>query len=99
MMRPGPPSVSVGAHALLRAFRNAAAHDVRRRSMPATKRKSRSRMFFLSRCLLFCADNHSGTFNSANHRCNVMARRSSEFAEAFGCLGWRNRTHDRCDVW
>ncbi|XP_037529008.2 uncharacterized protein LOC119406340 [Rhipicephalus sanguineus] len=96
---PRLPSVSVGGHALLRAYRDAAAHDVRRRSLPTAERKRRSRLFFLSRCLLFCADDHSTASNSANHRCNVMAHRSSEFAEAFGCPGWRNRTRDRCDVW
>ncbi|KAH7975260.1 hypothetical protein HPB49_025384 [Dermacentor silvarum] len=95
----GAPSVSVGVHALLRAFRKAAAQDGRRRSMSQAQRGSRGRLFFMSRCLLFCADDHSAASQPLHHRCNVMARRSSEFAEAFGCPDWRNRTRDRCDVW
>ncbi|KAH6921641.1 hypothetical protein HPB50_003842 [Hyalomma asiaticum] len=96
---PRPPSVSVGGHALLRAFHSAATEDLRHHSMSKAQRKSRSRLFFLSRCLLFCADDHKAGSNPANHRCNVMARRSHEFAEAFGCPNWRNRTRHRCDVW
>lgn len=86
------PGVSVGAHALFRAYKKAAAGD---RSLRGFENLSGDQLFFIGRCLAACGDSVA---RKSYHRCNVMARHSSEFAHAFRCGDWSS-PKGRCDMW
>ncbi|XP_077549852.1 neprilysin-1-like [Haemaphysalis longicornis] len=88
------PGVSVGAHSLFRAYKKAAEGG---RSLRGFENLSGDQLFFVGRCLATCGDAH-GAARGSHHRCNVMARHSSEFANAFRCEG-SSSPKSRCDMW
>ncbi|KAL3223368.1 hypothetical protein MRX96_027618 [Rhipicephalus microplus] len=102
--RASRPAVSVGAHALFRAYKKAAASfdGGRGRSLRGLEALSADQVFHVGRCFLACGDTHDGSADPlfAGHRCNRMARQSLEFASAFRCnrasyTPWRSL----CDLW
>lgn len=93
------PGVSVGAHALFRAYKTAA--KLRGRRLRGFEALSGEQLFHVGRCLVACGDPHDATTAGAHlsmHRCNQMARHSAEFAAAFNC-GGATSSKGRCDVW
>ncbi|KAG0411167.1 hypothetical protein HPB47_011733 [Ixodes persulcatus] len=97
-MRPGlpyddaEPTVSIGAHALFRAYKKAAAgrFDV------ASGGFNSDQMFFVSRCYVYCGYRHIDT----PHECAVLAQDSPEFAKAFNCpKGSPMNPENKCDLW
>ncbi|KAL1433805.1 hypothetical protein MTO96_012334 [Rhipicephalus appendiculatus] len=103
--RTSRPAVSVGAHALFRAYKRAAASfDGGRsgRSLRGLEALSGDQVFHVARCFLSCGDTHDGSADPlfAGHRCNRMARQSPEFASAFRCnrASW-TPSRSLCDLW
>ncbi|KAH6922852.1 hypothetical protein HPB50_019854 [Hyalomma asiaticum] len=97
------PGVSVGAHALFRAYKKAAAtNSGGGRSLRGFEALSGDQLFHVGRCFVACGDAHDGSVDPlfTRHRCNRMARQSSEFASAFRCNGasWTSAS-SRCDFW
>ncbi|KAH6938757.1 hypothetical protein HPB50_012416 [Hyalomma asiaticum] len=80
--------VSVGAQAFFRAYRRAsAARGNRSCVLSGPAKHSSDQVFFVSRCLLRCHD-VPGTIDGVrleDHTCNLMAKHSAEFANAFNC--------------
>ncbi|KAH8031255.1 hypothetical protein HPB51_014467 [Rhipicephalus microplus] len=100
--RTSRPAVSVGAHALFRAYKKAAASFDGGRSLRGLEALSADQVFHVGRCFLACGDTHDASADPlfAGHRCNRMARQSLEFASAFRCnrasyTSWRSL----CDLW
>nr|XP_054924770.1 neprilysin-1-like [Dermacentor andersoni]XP_054924771.1 neprilysin-1-like [Dermacentor andersoni]XP_054924772.1 neprilysin-1-like [Dermacentor andersoni] len=95
------PGVSVGAQALYRAYKSAAA-SFGSRSVRGFEALRGDQLFHVGRCFLSCGDAHDGVADPlfAGHRCNRMARQSSEFAAAFRCdeASWAP-AGSRCDFW
>ncbi|CAN7950690.1 unnamed protein product [Ixodes hexagonus] len=87
------PTVSVGAQALFRAYKMAA------RGQPAPtapERLSRDKLFFVSRCYVYCGYRHIDT----PHECSVLAQDSRDFARAFNCSqGSAMNPEYKCEVW
>ncbi|XP_075525235.1 uncharacterized protein LOC142557351 [Dermacentor variabilis] len=95
------PGVSVGAHALYRAYKSAAA-SFGSRSVRGFEALRGDQLFHVGRCFLACGDAHDSVADPlfAGHRCNRMARQSSEFAAAFRCdEASRTPAGSRCDFW
>lgn len=100
------PGVSVGAHALYRAYKRAAAASfggaTGGRSLRGFEALSGDQLFHVGRCLLACGDAHDGATDPlfAGHRCNRIAQQSPEFATAFRCdrASW-TPAGSRCDLW
>ncbi|KAL1439081.1 hypothetical protein MTO96_047542 [Rhipicephalus appendiculatus] len=92
--------VSVGAQAFFRAYKRAsAAWGKRSCALPGLERLTSDQVFFVSRCLLRCHDVQGTTdgVHLEDHTCNLMAKHSAEFANAFNCpLDYSNVF---CDVW
>ncbi|CAN7993516.1 unnamed protein product [Ixodes hexagonus] len=98
-LHPGPsyedaePAVSIGAHALFRAYKVAAAGQF----APAVPEGlSSDQLFFVSRCYAYCGDKSL----DAPHECDVLAQDSVEFAKVFGCPpGSPMNPEKKCDAW
>ncbi|KAH7962307.1 hypothetical protein HPB52_015401 [Rhipicephalus sanguineus] len=95
-----PAGVSVGAQAFFRAYKRAsAARGNRSCALPGLERLSSDQVFFVSRCLLRCHDVPGTTdgVHLEDHTCNLMAKHSAEFANAFNCP--MDHSNTLCDVW
>lgn len=92
--------VSVGAQAFFRAYKRAsAARGNRICALPGFREHTSDQLFFMSRCLLRCHDVPGTTdgFHLEDHTCNLMAKHSAEFANAFHCP--RDHSDVFCDMW
>ncbi|XP_037285649.2 neprilysin-1 [Rhipicephalus microplus] len=92
--------VSVGAQAFFRAYKRAsAARGNRSCALPGLEVLTSDQVFFVSRCLLRCQDVQDTTdgIHMEDHTCNLMAKHSAEFANAFNCP--IDHSNVLCDVW
>lgn len=94
------PAVSVGAHALYRAYKKVAALSDAR--LPGMDNLSKDQIFFISRCFLLCGSEQKGRGDGSPppNQCNILAEDSHEFASAFHCPpGSPMNPNEKCDIW